>query len=392
MVSPKRLHRQPVVLLDTLPDHLGIVHNLARTERYQLTTVGLSRDSGPRFSRRCRHKVLPHWRWDRGPAQLSAAGLPPAGAVLFPVSLHATEWAIRHREELQERWQLVPLPEANDFHVANDKARLAEVARRAGLCVPPSADPSLPAARDWEHISYPALLKPRRGYGGSGIVQLGSPLDVSTVLAGLTSPANYLVQSLITGRDISCGVLCFRGELLAVVAYQPLARQGQFGRFTSLESIDDPNMLRVVAPLMRALHWHGIANIDLVRSHDGKIHVLEVNPRCWGNMAAGLAMGINFADLLCRAALGDDLAPQACSGGRFFGILDSLVLLRDAVTHRKVRRRLQWRRLLATESSLRFVASDPLPYLASVVQAGLARGGFALLRELCTRRAPTLPS
>lgn len=383
--------QQSVVLLDTLRDHLGVVHSLARTRRYRLKTLGFAREEALRYSRTCQHEVLPNWRWDGGCEQLDGLAAPADGAVLFPVSLRATEWVIQHRQELTPRWQLVPLPEAADFYLANDKARLAELAGRIGLHVPTWIEPADPAACDGQRMRFPVLLKPRRGFGGSGIVRCESPTELSKVLAEITSPANYLVQSLIPGQDMSCGVFCRAGEVLAQVIYQPLARQGQFGRFTSIQSVKDHDVATVVARLMRALHWNGIANIDLVRARDGAIHVLEVNPRCWGNMAAGVALGVNFADLLCRAAVGLDLTPQTGREGRFFGILDSLALFRDAVVHRKVRRRLHWRRLLTTESSLRFVASDPMPYLASVFQSGTLRGVLASFRKLWEHHAPKLP-
>ena len=263
MVGPAVTH--PVVLLDTLPDHLGIVQGLARTGHYQLTTVGFSADDALRFSRMCRHETLSNWDWDSGCEKLDALAA-PRGTVLLPVSIRATQWVIDHRDQLANKWRLVPLPAADDFHLANDKLHLAEMAARVGLQVPSWVDLADHESVDWQQLSYPALLKPRRGFGGSGIVRLEGPADLVKVLAGMTAPANYFVQRLVEGRDISCGVFCRDGEVLSSVAYRPLARQGAHGRFTSIQAIEDRDVASAVGRLMRALRWNGIANVDLVRS------------------------------------------------------------------------------------------------------------------------------
>jgi len=390
MVSLNPLAPHPVVLLDTIHDHLGVVHSLADTGRYRLTTVGFSPADALRFSRMCRHEVLTDWRWDGAADQLNMLASPGDNAVLLPVSIRAVQWVIENRRQLADRWRLVPLPNGADFERANDKAELARLAEEVGLRVPNWVDLNgqNPAARD--AIALPALVKPRRGFGGSGIVRVEDRKELAAILAGITSPANYLLQSVVPGRDVSCGVFCRDGKVLTSVCYRPLARQGQFGRFTSIESIADGAVDDTVAQLMQALNWNGIANVDLV-SGDGGVYVLEVNPRCWGNMAAALALGVNFAEMLCRAALGHPVSPQHCRNGRFFSTLDSLALLRDALVHRGVRRRLRWKQLVAGETSLRFVMHDPLPYLMTVVHGGALRGMLGLLREVWTRRAPILP-
>jgi predicted ATP-grasp superfamily ATP-dependent carboligase len=382
----------PVVLLDAGREHLGLVHSLAGTRRYHAISVGFAEDDALRYSRRCRHETLCDWRWNAGCEQLAPLAAELGTAVLLPVSIRAVEWVVHHRAALAEAWRLVPLPDAHDLQVANDKVRLSALARREGAHVPPLVELAELERADWQSLSFPALLKPRQGFGGSGIVRLDGSQDLQRAVSGMTRAANYFVQSFVSGRDVSCGVFCRDGEVLASVAYRPLARQGDFGRFTSIQSLHDADVDEAVSRLMRALHWNGIANVDLVQSHDGRVHVLEVNPRCWGNMSAGLALGVNFADMLCRAALGLPVTRQICRPGRFFDALDAMALLRAALRDRDVRRRLPWRRLLARGSALRLVASDPLPYLASVVRGGLLRGVYALLHEVLTRRAPALSS
>jgi predicted ATP-grasp superfamily ATP-dependent carboligase len=178
--------------------------------------------------------------------------------------------------------------------------------------------------------------------------------------------------------------------VLASVTYLPLARESRYGRFTSIEAIEDPESLAVVARLMRALGWNGIANIDLIRSTEGTVFVLEVNPRCWGNMAAAVPLGVNFAAMLCEEAMDLPASHQACRVGRHFGVRDTLALLRVALTDSKVRRRLPWRRLLR-ESSLRTTLSDPIPEIAAVLRTGSVRRVASLIRDTWQRHAALVP-
>jgi predicted ATP-grasp superfamily ATP-dependent carboligase len=375
--------------LDALRDHLGIVHGLADTGLYTPITIGCGPDKSLRFSRKCRHVIIPNWRWNLGDGQLTSHFERAQRAVLLPVSIRAVEWAIRNREALSQNWQLVPLPTPGDFDIANDKVRLADFAQRFGLSVPPMAHlaGSVEAASE---LRYPVLLKPRCGYGGSGIVLFDTPQSLVEHLSGMTSKQNYFAQTMIDGHDVSCGVYCRNGQVLASVTYVPLARESRFGRFTSIETIDDPCIEGVVGQLMKALRWNGIANIDLIRSKEGRVYVLEVNPRCWGNMAAVIPLGLDFASMLCQAAVGRSMTSQRCRRGRIFGALDTIALLREMLFNRSIRQQLDWRRMLGNESSLRTMMNDPFPWLFEAFRHGPFRGTASLLRQALRRDIPAL--
>ena len=148
--------------------------------------------------------------------------------------------------------------------------------------------------------------------------------------------------------------------------------------------------MAVVGQLMRALRWNGIANIDLIQSRDRQVFVLEVNPRCWGNMAAAIPLGLDFASMLCQAALDQPIARQRCRSGRFFDALDTVALLCATLVNRKTRSQLNWWRLLRSESSLPVTLKDPLPSLTAAIRNGPVRGAMSLLREALIRHAPLL--
>jgi predicted ATP-grasp superfamily ATP-dependent carboligase len=325
--------KRRVVLLDALRDHLGIIHGLADSGQYVPVAVDCGPNEHSRFSRKCGQESMPDWQWDEGSEQLLGLLPGPAKPVLFPLTIRAVEWTIRHRDQLASDWNVVPLPTADTFALANDKVRLAHFARCQGIAVPALVDLAEGNERDARLLGFPVLLKPRAGFGGSGIVRIEGPQALAEHLSGMTARRNYFVQSFISGRDMSCGVYCRNGEVLASIAYVPLARESRFGRFTSIEAIDDQRVMTVVGRLMQALRWNGIANVDLIQTNDGQVFVLEVNPRCWGNMAAASRLGVDFASLLCRVALDQPIARQQCRRGRVIDPPDALVLLRETICH-----------------------------------------------------------
>jgi predicted ATP-grasp superfamily ATP-dependent carboligase len=380
-----RSGRQPVVLLG---DHDGfvmqVVQSLATTRRYRTVALSSSRATAVRYSRLCVH-AQGDWSWDRGTEQLDPLARRMRGAILFPVTLDAVRWASRYRAQLARSWQLPLLPDPDVLDVVSDKAALADRIAREGGEIPAFRALTRGRATVLGDLTYPVLLKPRRQTGGVGIERLDTPAALRRRLEGLDVVDDYFVQTFVPGHDLSCGVLGRDGRVLAAVVYEGLARHGEFGSFTSIRVVDDPSALATVQDLMRRVRWTGLANVDLRRADDGRTYVLEVNPRMWGNALALLAAGVNFADLVCRSALGADLQLVAgAPNARYFAARDAIAAWRDRLLGRRRRDAgVAWR-----ESALRFFVRDPLPYWVMYRAREGQHRPFAILQTLAHQRAP----
>jgi hypothetical protein len=59
-------------------------------------------------------------------------------------------------------------------------------------------------------------------------------------------------------------------------------------------------VLAIARRLSQYLNWTGVANFDVrIRHSDGKIFVLDMNPRFWANIYGSVLAGTNFVRLNC---------------------------------------------------------------------------------------------
>jgi hypothetical protein len=374
-----------VLILGATPSvGLQVVHSLAWTRRYRLTTASAEHPHLLSRSRHCRHVHLAGWSWRAGPEQLDAHFAGWTGAVLLPVETSAVRWMIRHAEALRQRWRLVPLPPADSFEQAFHKATVSELAQGLGLEIPHlhrlAVGPGANLADLPPEIAFPALLKPAHGTGGEGIVRLPDRASLEARLPKLRPESEYFVQNYIPGTDLSCGFLCQDGVVRAAVTYLCLARRTEYGAFRSLQVVRDAEAEAVGARLLSAMQWNGVANLDLRRAHDGRLYLLDFNPRCWGNLRSLLGTGLNFADLLCLAALGQPIPSHVPRCLAYLSPLDTVAAILRRMRHPLTHDPVQWS---WRASSLRFVANDPAVYWSLLrEQVGVAGGWWKHLAWL----------
>ena len=133
-----------------------------------------------------------------------------------------------------------------------------------------------------------ALVKPRLGRGGKGILITDERVD----MAGMIS------QEVASGDEYTVDVLCdLAGEPLYVVPRtRGLVRDG---KSTQGVVVDHPEVDAVVRRLCEAARFRGPVNVQVFADGDD-VTVIEVNPRVAGGMALGFAATENWIPLICR--------------------------------------------------------------------------------------------
>jgi predicted ATP-grasp superfamily ATP-dependent carboligase len=305
---------------------LGACRGLTRAG-YRVCVVGHRRRAATHWSRSCAERVvLPDPRENVGrfvdglEGLLSsgryAAGIPGSDAALLAVS--------EHRDRL-ERHARLGLPSREAVQRSVDKLLLKEAAAGAGLAQPPSracADLQQGEAAASE-LGYPVVLKPAQSFQrvNGGLRQRGVAVvadkDALALAAEKLAPP-FIVQRYERARFVSCTGVFADGRLLALTAsrvlrlWPPVA-----GMHTFSETVQAPDGLADrVRELLAATGWQGIFQLQMLELADGRLSVIDLNPRVFASITLDEYAGANLAAVWCDWLLGRDPLPVVAQPAR----------------------------------------------------------------------------
>ena len=118
-----------------------------------------------------------------------------------------------------------------------------------------------------------------------------------------------IVQEYIEGSEVNVIALGDgNGQVISAVAMrkQYITDKGKaWGGVT----ISDSSMLELTNRIISQTKWKGGMELELIRTSDGKLYILEINPRipAWVYLAVGA--GQNLPEALVKLALGMDVKP-----------------------------------------------------------------------------------
>ena len=302
-----------------------------------------------------------------------------------PPVLHVErDWAVRfvarHRARLSEFCRFL-VAEDDLLDRLLNKDGFVRLAGDLGLPVPRGivADPAALAGPDALAIRPPLLVKPTSREArwfefagwqkaiGAADEPAWSRLRRELAAAGL----EVIVQELVPGgedRIESYHVYVDRQGRTAgeFTGRKIRTRPAAFGVSTALVTTDSPDTLATGREVIAALGLRGAAKADFKRAPDGRLHLLEVNPRLslWANV--GAAAGVNLAalahaDLTGRG--GSQTASRARPGVTWCDPRPDRLAARDAGV--PLRRWLRW--LAACDARSGFAFDDPMPVLRGKV-------------------------
>ncbi len=281
--------------------------------------------------------------------------------VLLPASVMGLEWVAEQRDRLPTELAVLRMSDWATINRADDKAELVSLAQRHQLPVPRSLvfDPMVHDGDrlDLSNLQYPLLVKPARGTRGEGIQRLENEADWRRFTAETKPGGRWVVQEFLEGLDVGCSVYCRDGDILAWTIQRDL-RAGPAGAEETIgvEFIADEAVLEVVTRTMASLSFSGVAHCDLRYDLSGRVHLIEINPRFWGSLAASLAPGVNFAQLAVLDALGEPWSVPPFRSCRYYFIRHLFPRLRSPAMLWR-----EWRLLMHSDFVTRL--RDPKPDL-----------------------------
>ncbi len=305
------------------------------------------------------------------------------GWTIFPTDDETAALLARNRRALAERY-LLTVPRWDVLRWAYDKRMTYRLAADLDIDHPRTYYPQTAEDLRSLDIRYPAILKPAvradlNRFTMSKAWRVEDPADLAARYAeasGLIDPSLIMVQDLIEGGgacQLSYAALCREGRPVAsVVARRTRQWPMDFGRAsTYVETIEAPDVEDVATRLLAAMGYDGIVEVEFKRdSRDGRLKLLDVNPRVWGWHTLGGRAGVDFPYLLWRMTTGASLVEtRGRSGVRWVRALTDLPTVLGEIRAGRLS-------LGAYLSSLRgpiefaiLAADDPVPALVELPAA-----------------------
>jgi D-aspartate ligase len=322
------------------------------------------------------------------------------GWTLIPTDDTTAVLLARAHERLSER-HLVAAPEWETLRWCYDKRLTYRLGDEVGVGQPRTwfADRiEEVAAADWRP---PAILKPAIKRGRSRfVVEKAWPVTDQATLRRRYAAAQAVVptdeimlQELIPGdghAQLSFAALADGGRVLAsVTARRTRQIPMDFGReSTYVETVVAPDVADAGTRLIAGMRYTGVLEIEFKRdARNGRLKLLDMNPRAWGWQTLGARAGVDFPYLHWRMLHGEPVPEvRGRAGVRWVRTTTDLpVVLREIAAGRMS--------IASYRASLKgplehamLVRDDPLPGLADAPLTALIHLRAQLLRLRPRRR------
>ena len=294
---------------------------------YRVCAVARLRPAATHWSRACAERVLlPDPRVSVGSFvdrldELLRSGrydalIPGSDATLLAVS--------EHRERLEGSTRL-GLPSREAVRKTVDKRLLLREAAQVGLAPPESRECADVAAAEGAAagLGYPVVLKPAQSFaavnGGlrqRGVVVVPNADALADAVETFAPP--FIVQRFERAGFLSCTGVVADGRLLALTTSRVLRLwPPAAGMHAFSETVPPPKGLEEqVTSLLAAVGWQGIFQLQLLELADGRLSVIDLNPRVFASIALDVDAGANLAAIWCDWLLGRNPSPVVARPAR----------------------------------------------------------------------------
>lgn len=232
-------------------------------------------------------------------------------SVIVPIAEDEISFFINNQKYLPNSVKVIPLPEIENFETAINKHKLSCFLNEHNLPHPKYKyfDDSKSFAAEELNMEFPIIIKPLHEKGGDGIVKFNDRNELDKYVKKYSDLGALFFQEYIDGYDIDCSVLCLNGKIQThTIQKGKLEGDNSFAPQLSFDFITNDSVLNIVSHLMEALHWSGVAHIDL--RYDQTLNtykIIEINARFWGSVEGSKFAGVNFPDLAIQMAINNQI-------------------------------------------------------------------------------------
>jgi carbamoyl-phosphate synthase large subunit len=215
---------------------------------------------------------------------------------------------IKLEKKLEELGIKTYLPSLEQFEERH-KSNLPAYGEKYGVNVPAGTEVFSISDLDntLKSMNYPVMIKGKY-YDAYKAFSLEQAVGYFTNMSGKWG-LPVIVQEFIKGTEVNVIALGDgKGNLIAAV---PMRKQyiTDKGKAWGGITIDDKSMLDLAKKIISKTKWKGGMELELIRTSDNKLYLLEINPRipAWVYLAVGA--GQNIPEALLKLTLGMDVKP-----------------------------------------------------------------------------------
>jgi carbamoylphosphate synthase large subunit len=196
-------------------------------------------------------------------------------------------------------------PEYSILELALNKKLLLDRAKELNIPCPKTlVAEDIFVCRDLlDQITFPAVVKPVRGFGGIGISFVDSSTQLEEIVEkSMQQFGPLLIQEKIPYQErYSVAILMNKDHemknccVLKALRMYPM----NTGPATVVESVNRPDLVNLGNALLQSMNFYGIAEIEIViDQRDNTPKLMEINPRLWGSLQGAINAGVDFPFLL----------------------------------------------------------------------------------------------
>jgi predicted ATP-grasp superfamily ATP-dependent carboligase len=222
---------------------------------------------------------------------------------------HIVENLSLHAQELAPYYTMI-VPAKEQLYNIIDKANLMQIASTCGTHIPKTCD--INTLEQTKDFTYPLLIKGREGLSfykatHQKAIQVNNEEELHSKIQEIALLTNdVMIQELIPfdkqNRVVSFTCFAINGEIHTYWMGQKLREHPiKYGTATMSQSVLLLEVLEEAKPLMKALNYTGVCEIEFMRDpRDGYYKLIEINPRTWLWVGLAKACGIDYAKIMYR--------------------------------------------------------------------------------------------
>ncbi len=184
-------------------------------------------------------------------------------------------------------------------HIMFDKVLSERWFVEKGLPIPPSY------SKD-DKLSFPVIVKPRRGSASKGILVI----DNAEQWDKLQNKDDYVIQQYIADREeytVDCYVTT-SGKIISIVPRLRIQTAG--GEVMNSETRRDKDLIDISERVLKSGDFKGPVTIQFLRNkRTGATYIMEINPRLGGGVITSIEAGADITEFILRNYLGEELEP-----------------------------------------------------------------------------------